>query len=172
MRWSRFNKKLNEAAGIPATFSEADQALCLAVIKQANVTGIDYELLRTQLSLPTKSAASMRWSRFNAKLKQGAAGSSINAANSPPSTPIGKTTGKAKSRNSSAKKRKINEEEDAGNQAPESPTKLARRSKGTKSAKAVVKSKEAEEEVDGFEDSGNCTGEEASEMASLSDDEV
>lgn len=52
----------------PVTISEADQALCLAVMKQAEVAKVDYHLLQAELGLPTSSAARMRWTRFEAKL--------------------------------------------------------------------------------------------------------
>jgi hypothetical protein len=180
-RWSRFNTKLSGAGDSAVTFTAADQALCLAVLKQIKVAGksIDYELLRIELNLPSRGAASTRWSRFNTKLKE-SAGETGETADTASSTPTGKA-GKAKGRNSSAKKRKIDEEDQAGDQALETPTKVARRGKGTKSTKAVVKGEEDGDEVDGFvadnvqeeekelddfEDSGNGTGEEASEEAS------
>ena len=61
------------------TFSAADQALCLGVPKQIEVGKVDYDILRTELDLPTKGAAQVRWSRFNSKLKKGVA-SSFSAA--------------------------------------------------------------------------------------------
>jgi hypothetical protein len=183
-RWSRFNTKLKGAGGSAVTFTAADQAMCLAVVKQLQVGGksIDYELLRTELGLPSKGAASTRWSRFNTKLKE-SSGETGETADTAPSTPTGKAT-KAKGQKSSVKKRKIDEDQ-AGDQALETPTKVARRGKGTK--KSIVKGEEDGDEVDGFvavnvteeekevdnyEDSGNGTGEEASEMAAFSEDEA
>lgn len=55
------------------TFSAADQALCLRVLKRLQVGpgGVDYELLRQELSVDTKNAAQIRWSRFNSELRKG-----------------------------------------------------------------------------------------------------
>ncbi|TVY47406.1 hypothetical protein LOCC1_G001812 [Lachnellula occidentalis] len=62
-----------------STFSAADQALCLGVLKQMEVGKIDYDILRTDLNLPTKGSAQVRWSRFNSKLKKGGDGSFTTA---------------------------------------------------------------------------------------------
>lgn len=104
MRWSRFNAKLKQ--GEAGSFSPADQELCLTALKQIEVGKIDYELVRTELGLPTKKAASMRWSRFNAKLKKGGNASPVKTSeNDTPTTPSkAKAKGTPKS---SAKKRKI-----------------------------------------------------------------
>ena len=78
------------------TFNEGDLALCIAVLKQIKVGGVDYELLAKELRLPSKGAAAVRWCRFNAKLKKGldlpsTPEKNTNAApRTPPSTPSGK----------------------------------------------------------------------------------
>ncbi|KUJ06383.1 uncharacterized protein LY89DRAFT_692508 [Mollisia scopiformis] len=107
----------------PITFSPADQALCLAVLKQVEVGKVNYELLRVELGLPSKNAAQVRWSRFNTKLKAGAgvvkeptetAKPKTGARRGrPPSTANGKGQGKAKGRGNGAnKKRKLNLSDD------------------------------------------------------------
>jgi hypothetical protein len=57
------------------SFSEADQVLLVAVLKQIEGIKVDYEILRRELNLPTKGSAQVRWSRFNSKLKKAAGGS-------------------------------------------------------------------------------------------------
>ncbi|TVY60861.1 hypothetical protein LSUE1_G008312 [Lachnellula suecica] len=85
-------------------FTPSDQALCLEVLKQIEVGKIDYEKLRIGLDLPSKGAAQVRWSRFNSKLKKGAA--EFAPSSTPPSTPTGKSKGRPKG--SATKKRKLN----------------------------------------------------------------
>jgi hypothetical protein len=101
----------------PVTFSAADQALCLAVLKQLEVGKIDHEKIRVELGLPTKGAAAVRWSRFNSKLKKGAASSPAKTTSTPPSIPPTKSKAKP---NSPGKKRKLDtsdEEDRAGIQS-------------------------------------------------------
>lgn len=95
------------------TFSAADQALCLAVLKQVQVGNVDYELLRAELNLPSKNAAQIRWSRFNTKLRGGVpASKSTGARRGRPSTTTGKVTkGKTKGKPKS-KKRKMDFSDD------------------------------------------------------------
>ncbi|CZR59812.1 uncharacterized protein PAC_09706 [Phialocephala subalpina] len=182
------------------TFSAADQALCLGVLKQIEVGKVDYELLRIELGLPTKNAAQVRWSRFNSKLKKGVASSpakTIKMSNQQPSTPTSKPKRK---NNTSTKKRKVDtsdEEEqdgikslaamdiknegdggDSGLMEPfQTPTRQlpSRRARVTNFKELAFDGEEEEEEkeMDEFEDSGvGSTAKEEFEMASVSDDEV
>lgn len=98
--------------GEKVTFSAADQALCLSVLKQIEVGKINYDLLRADLGLPSKNAALVRWFRFNARLKKSVAGDPAKKGpGTPPSTPVGK-----RKKGRQAKKRKVesSDEEDEG----------------------------------------------------------
>jgi hypothetical protein len=95
-------------------FSEADQALMIAIFRQMGIGKIDYEKIRIDLGLPTKNAAQMRVTRLRAKLEKG------GAMTSPSSTP--KSTVRLSFKNSSksddggySKKRKMSES-DADNE--------------------------------------------------------
>jgi hypothetical protein len=96
------------------TFSAAEQALCIAVLKQIEVGKVNYELLRKELGLATTNAAQVRWSRFNTKLKGKKSGK--KASDTPPATPKSKGAPRGK-KGSSNKKRKIesSDEEDEVN---------------------------------------------------------
>jgi len=83
---------------------DADKALMAAVLSQVADFKIDYEKLAQDLSLPTKSAAYMRWSRFKAKLN--VSGSTPTTSPLKPRTPKAKTN--AKNNVSPNKKRKMN----------------------------------------------------------------
>jgi len=85
---------------------DADKALMAAVLSQVEVANfkIDYEKLAQELSLSTKSAAYMRWSRFKAKLN--VSGSAPTTSPLKPRTPKAKTNGK--NNGSPSKKRKMN----------------------------------------------------------------
>lgn len=93
------------------TFSAADQALCLAVLKQIEVGKLNYVLIQKELGLPTPGAARVRWSRFKSRLGDNTA--TNRAPKNPPSTPKSKAIPKSK-KGSSNKKRKIqsSDEED------------------------------------------------------------
>lgn len=81
VRWSRFKSKLNgkttpSASAKASTsesvvFTESDQALCVAIIKQVEVDTfkLDYNLVQEELSLPSVGAAKVRWSRLKSKLQ-------------------------------------------------------------------------------------------------------
>jgi hypothetical protein len=63
----------------PIMFSEADQALMVAVLRQIGVGKLNYEILQHELGLTTEGAARVRWSRLNSKLKKSVGGSVIAA---------------------------------------------------------------------------------------------
>ncbi|KAF8851904.1 hypothetical protein BDZ45DRAFT_678729 [Acephala macrosclerotiorum] len=181
-----------------ATFSAADQALCLGILKQIEVGRIDYELLRIELGLPSKGAAQVRWSRFNSKLKKGVASSlakTVKATSREPSTP---TTNPKRKGKTPAKKRKLDTSDEGEEAEIESrsvkkeggggeaglmeafqtpirqlPTRRARVTNFKELAFDGEEEEEEKEEKEGFRDSGNGGSlKEEFEMEDLSDDEV
>jgi len=67
----------------------ADKALMAAVLSQVDIGKLNYEKLAKDLHLPNKSAASMRWYRFKARLYNGAPPAKATSAvvAFPPNTP-------------------------------------------------------------------------------------
>lgn len=104
MRWSRFQAKLKQASsGTVVTYNDADLTLMLAVLNQIAVGKLDFGVLQQKLGVPTKNAAQMRWSRFQAKLKNATGASRSNVAG-PSAAP--------KMKKATPKKRKDREEAD------------------------------------------------------------
>lgn len=182
------------------TFSAADQAVMIGILKQIEVGKIDNEKLRVELGLPTKNAASVRVSRLKAKLARGAGAAEFSNMTTPKSKSIPSKARRGSS-GSSAKKRKISmsdtedEEEDevdmvipreegdgAGEGASEQPVleTPTRRLPQRKARVISFKEETSEEEVgeDLFEDlgagdAGMGSGEsEVGLVGSPSDDEV
>src|SRR4051812_658405 len=86
--------------------SDADKALMSAVLSQIEVGKINYDKLAQDLNLPSKAAASMRWSRFKAKLNITTTPSRATnvTASTPQTTPSKGGRGK---KDTPAKKRKL-----------------------------------------------------------------
>lgn len=121
----------------PITFSDADQALMVAVLKQIEVGKVDYEVLRQELNLPTKGAAQVRWSRFNAKIKK-----SVSANGTPNGTPQKKNSADAGTKEESPTKRAFAVEEGS---IETTPRKMPARMKRAKTFKVEVSEDEDSE---------------------------
>ncbi|TAQ87780.1 hypothetical protein B7494_g3886 [Chlorociboria aeruginascens] len=113
MRWSRFKAKLGQPSNDNYSLTPENEELVLGVIQQAGNVKINLQELATYLGIK-KAAASMRWSRFKAKLGQ--------------ATPT-KPAGGQHTVNSQVKKpgrAKRGVEEDDGYEALSTPSKKAR----------------------------------------------
>lgn len=126
------------------TFSEADQALMIAVLKQIKVGKVDYGLLQRELNLPSKGAAQVRWSRFNSKLKKTGGSSPSNE------TSDTNITGSPKKSGGSPTKRTMAEEDMDVDITPR--RRLPERVKRAKSFKV---GESGDDEAGTFEDSGH-----------------
>ncbi|TGO49961.1 hypothetical protein BCON_0195g00170 [Botryotinia convoluta] len=66
--------------------SDAEKKL-VSILRQANIGHIDWDRVAKDLSVPTKSAAQMRWQRFKKTLPDFSQEQNGNANSSPPATP-------------------------------------------------------------------------------------
>jgi hypothetical protein len=85
--------------------AEADRALMAAILTQIEVGKINFSKLAQDLNLPTKTAASMRWYRFKARLNDGV----ISATSTPAKIPQSSTAAPSTTPNKSAKGNRMNE---------------------------------------------------------------
>ncbi|TGO67289.1 hypothetical protein BOTNAR_0045g00330 [Botryotinia narcissicola] len=67
--------------------SDAEKKLLVSIRRQANIGHIDWDRVAKDLSVPTKSAAQMRWQRFKKTLPDFNQEQNGNANSSPPATP-------------------------------------------------------------------------------------
>ncbi|TVY21438.1 hypothetical protein LARI1_G000665 [Lachnellula arida] len=87
-RWSQIEAKSAEAKykGVAAPLTPADEALCLAILKQVEVDKVNYAALRAEMGLNSKRMAQLRWAKFIAKLRK-RAGAGVPAAWGPVEIP-------------------------------------------------------------------------------------
>ncbi|TGO40690.1 hypothetical protein BHYA_0033g00440 [Botrytis hyacinthi] len=67
--------------------SDAEKKLLVSILRQVNTGHIDWDRVAKDLSVPTKSAAQMRWQRFKKTLPDFNQEQNGNANSSPPATP-------------------------------------------------------------------------------------
>ncbi|KAF7954857.1 uncharacterized protein EAE97_000116 [Botrytis byssoidea] len=67
--------------------SDAEKKLLVSILRQANISHIDWDRVAKDLSVPTKSAAQMRWQRFKKTLPDFNQEQNRSANSSPPATP-------------------------------------------------------------------------------------
>ncbi|TEY65557.1 hypothetical protein BOTCAL_0139g00240 [Botryotinia calthae] len=67
--------------------SDAEKKLLVSILRQANIGHIDWDRVAKDLSVPTNSAAQMRWQRFKKTLPDFNQEQNGNANPSPPTTP-------------------------------------------------------------------------------------
>ncbi|CCD43930.1 hypothetical protein BofuT4_P061400.1 [Botrytis cinerea T4] len=67
--------------------SDAEKKLLVSILRQASIGHIDWDRVAKDLSVPTKSAAQMRWQRFKKTLPDFNQEQNGNASSSPATTP-------------------------------------------------------------------------------------